>query len=539
MRVQTRRPFIAALIGRHRYVLGMMDDQARDLRAGDRFSFDFSGPARGWFKVPLGVSILLLPLSIAVLIAFLAREANVVAPVTRATTMTMAVSLGLAVVSGVVLTIGLVTRVTPCRVTFKDGVLEIERSRLYRFEPGTVRWIGVSEVTPWLVSLDVGVAEGCIRFRKALHPDDARRVGGAIIVAGGVPVRELVDGAAEARVADAAGTYGVERQFSVFLAWTFGIVLLLIITLPIVEGLRSRGWPSTTGTVVRSVHEFRGNEHQRQEVTEIAYAYRVGARTYENDRFRYGGTADDDARVTVRAHPVGSSIRVFYDPWWPGQSALIPGVAPCMWVLLALALLPMAATRRWYREGPRHDLFAVLKPYRVERLGSGRATEIELAKWTVPQVIHEAVWSRRRREVRWLAVLTAVASLLCVGIFGWVKRRYAPGSPMGGEVALLVVFTAIVGAWVVAFERMKRVPGEFRLTSEGIAGPPKEGGRRRWTSCTGYRVEFREDSVAPYRVLSLLPNDANRSVIPLPGDERDQIILAEVRKHLREVPRRA
>lgn len=483
------------------------------------------------------VSIALLPLSIAVLIAFLARRANVVAPVTRATQMTMAVCLGLAVVSAVIVTIGLVTRVTPCRVTFKDGALEIERSRRYRFERGSLRWIGVSEVTPSLVSLDLGVAEGCVRFRKALHPDDARRVGGAIIVAAGVPLREAVAGAAEARVADAAGTYGVERQFSVFLGWSFGIVLLLIIALPIIKGLRSRGWPSTTGTVVRSVHEFRGNEHQRQEVTEIAYAYRVGALTYENDRFRYGGTADDDARVTVQAHPVGSSVRVFYDPWWPGQSALIPGVAPCMWVLLALALLPMVATRRWYREGPRHDLFAVLEPYRVERLGSGRETEVELAKWIVPQAIHEAMWTRRRREVRWLAVLTVVASALSVGVFASLKRRYAPGSPMRGEVGLLVVLTALVGVWVFAFGRVKRVPGEFRLTSEGIVAPPGEGGRRQWTSCTGYRVEFREESVAPYRVLSLLPNDANQSVIPLPGDDRDRIILAEVRKHLREAPR--
>jgi hypothetical protein len=80
--------------------------------------------------------------------------------------------------------------------------------------------------------------------------------------------------------------------------------------------------------------------------------------------------------------------------------------------------------------------------------------------------------------------------------------------------------------------RWRMTPGEYRLSKRGIVRPNsfERPGFLSWRRWDAYQVE----AAAGGRVLRLFKKGSERERIPLPGDERDEMILDEVRRRLRE-----
>ncbi|MET0336103.1 MAG: DUF3592 domain-containing protein [Rhizobacter sp.] len=106
---------------------------------------------------------------------------------------------------------------------------------------------------------------------------------------------------------------------------------------PILEGWRSRDWPSTQGTVesAQAVHRY-GRTQNRQfsgnqtHVIELRYAFDIEGRRYTGTR----RSLDDEGKVStpesaqmqVAAYPVGRVLTVWYDPQDPKRSLTAPGL---------------------------------------------------------------------------------------------------------------------------------------------------------------------------------------------------------------------
>ena len=96
-------------------------------------------------------------------------------------------------------------------------------------------------------------------------------------------------------------------------------------------GVRSEGWSTVAGTVFESRVQYTPG-HGKVGPTykpRISYRYKVGGLVYEGDRFSFGratfGSGCQDAESIVGQHPVGSSVRVHYDPTNPDDSVLQVG----------------------------------------------------------------------------------------------------------------------------------------------------------------------------------------------------------------------
>lgn len=89
-------------------------------------------------------------------------------------------------------------------------------------------------------------------------------------------------------------------------------------------------WPSTPGTVLMSTIQIRRTGTTQHEVPVVVYSYTVSQQMYQGNRIRVGdelgsisvrGTVSSAAHI-VQRYPVGSMVKVFFDPTNPSLSAL-------------------------------------------------------------------------------------------------------------------------------------------------------------------------------------------------------------------------
>jgi hypothetical protein len=119
--------------------------------------------------------------------------------------------------------------------------------------------------------------------------------------------------------------------------------------LDILRQFRTHRFPTTTGTVTVS-HVDTPPESWRA-TWRFEYAYAVGGVTYtgtrKNELVPERSVKSSVVEGYARNHPVGSTVRVFYDPLAPASARLEPGVTDggpaIVWVLLLAQLLPLAA----------------------------------------------------------------------------------------------------------------------------------------------------------------------------------------------------
>ena len=104
----------------------------------------------------------------------------------------------------------------------------------------------------------------------------------------------------------------------------------------------SLSWPTVSGTVRASDVLTRYDQQSRYDQASVLYQYDVGGTTYWSDTvslavMEVAGNMQR-ARETVSRHPVGSAVRVYYDPDDPEAAVLVPGTAAYSGTLLAIGI---------------------------------------------------------------------------------------------------------------------------------------------------------------------------------------------------------
>lgn len=115
-----------------------------------------------------------------------------------------------------------------------------------------------------------------------------------------------------------------------------GGYMLVRNTLMLGEGWQSRSWPSAMGRMMESAAVSKPIVSSGRRgtvgthVVKLRYEFAVDGRTYFGTRQGLDDVGvikiQESAEREAAAMPVGSAIRVFYDPSNPAKSLLIPGV---------------------------------------------------------------------------------------------------------------------------------------------------------------------------------------------------------------------
>ena len=88
-------------------------------------------------------------------------------------------------------------------------------------------------------------------------------------------------------------------------------------------------YPSAAGAVTHSeVTTHHSSKHGTSYQASISYRFEVGAKQFTGERLRFTPASSDSTSACslVSAHPVGSTVQVFYNPNDPMESLLLPGV---------------------------------------------------------------------------------------------------------------------------------------------------------------------------------------------------------------------
>ncbi len=111
-------------------------------------------------------------------------------------------------------------------------------------------------------------------------------------------------------------------------------------------------WPVTDGEITRS--QLNREEPKRDKKAmfsmTVAYAYTLDGKNLEGHRVWFGdhfSTSDPDHfQAAVKRYPVGTAVKVFYDPADPSDSVLEPGSnwSASIWYLVGIGLMVFGAT---------------------------------------------------------------------------------------------------------------------------------------------------------------------------------------------------
>lgn len=129
------------------------------------------------------------------------------------------------------------------------------------------------------------------------------------------------------------------------LLWsTLTLAADIVIGWGIFRQLRAQTYSATTGTVTQSRIETVEGEDGATYRPRIAYTYAVTGKEYVGERYRYGEWSAGQARAkdVAAAHPVGTSITVYYSPADPADAVLAVGLEG-LDLFLAMFLLPFNA----------------------------------------------------------------------------------------------------------------------------------------------------------------------------------------------------
>jgi Protein of unknown function (DUF3592) len=91
--------------------------------------------------------------------------------------------------------------------------------------------------------------------------------------------------------------------------------------------IRAQNYPTTAGVVTHSAVEGHGGRHSNYRPN-VQYKYAVAGVTYSCNRYRFGDVYafEGKAHQIVGEHPVGTQVRVYYNPDDPADALLQPGV---------------------------------------------------------------------------------------------------------------------------------------------------------------------------------------------------------------------
>lgn len=101
-------------------------------------------------------------------------------------------------------------------------------------------------------------------------------------------------------------------------------------------------WSSCEGTIEDTpvIYAVTGGTGPIKYQPIIRYNYIVGGKLYSGDNYRYTRNKFplDRTEKIVAAHPVGSTVTVYYAPHSPERSVLVPGTDWCHYIRIGIAL---------------------------------------------------------------------------------------------------------------------------------------------------------------------------------------------------------
>jgi hypothetical protein len=513
-------------------------------------------PAARWFKVSAAIAPVALLTSLTVGLIELGHRLDGDQRWDARGIWMLASCAAVAGLSGFVSVLGLGVLFLRGRATFDGSTLTLmDQVDHFRFPRQAVRSIAVALRKPGAididltrpphrifaradaVALDVEVPEGRIRFFKPWGKNELCRVAAALGQALEATVEQPEPVASPDRpVADATGIYGKSRQGLVYFVLSLAVLVVIGFGWVIMPGLRSLNWQKTTGTVNHSLYERRYENGSTKYVAEIRYEYRAGGRSFTSDRIGYGrAPGDAPVKALVRNHPIGSTVDVFYNARSPVQSVLLPGTAWFLWIPIGAAVIMIGLVVPWWIKGPGYDLDKILRAYKVEMPSATMDAGTDLVRWTTPQGLFDA-WSRRDgRRLCWMALRIAIVSGLSLWGLCVVLRRINSDLPTRSVVVLFGSQLALMCGSLLCTGLRKGKPGEYQLTSDGLVIIGRRRPLLQWERFTGYRVKSDND-LPSHGVLLLFQKGAGPRHVALPGDERDRLIMCEVRKRLRYQP---
>lgn len=124
------------------------------------------------------------------------------------------------------------------------------------------------------------------------------------------------------------------------------LIVLIVFGRQILLGLKSRSWPTATGTVQDARIQSHQSRDEEGDVTTtyealIRYQYNVAGQEHQGMRRTFSDVRTSSRSRTekiLERYPAGSSVTVYYDPGDPSASVLEPGVGLMSYILLLLVL---------------------------------------------------------------------------------------------------------------------------------------------------------------------------------------------------------
>jgi hypothetical protein len=127
-----------------------------------------------------------------------------------------------------------------------------------------------------------------------------------------------------------------------------GIIVFVIQQRSAAKQKASLTWPTCDGQVTRAnIESGRDNEGRWTYSAHIAYAYAVNGQNHNANRVAWGGRASSgnvrEAEAMIARYPVGSAVKVYYNPGKPGEAVLDPaskgGVRLLLFVAVAFVVI--------------------------------------------------------------------------------------------------------------------------------------------------------------------------------------------------------
>jgi hypothetical protein len=140
--------------------------------------------------------------------------------------------------------------------------------------------------------------------------------------------------------------------FMLIVLAAFPGVFIVAMVVKLREVRQAKRWPATAGTVVLSSvkpHQKRPNEPGYNfgdtEVTNephVEYEFQVGNRKYRGSRITIGDkTSSFELEAILARYPVGTAVRVYYDPTNPNQAVLERDLPAYIWYVAGGCLTVM------------------------------------------------------------------------------------------------------------------------------------------------------------------------------------------------------
>jgi hypothetical protein len=116
------------------------------------------------------------------------------------------------------------------------------------------------------------------------------------------------------------------------LAAVFGIVGLLCLwtgATNFISARKATDWPVAEGTILKAALEEVSDAESSKLIPHLLYEYRVAGKRYVSSRITFAQRAFDNdtwSKDLVRRYPIGSKVKIHYDPVEPNEAAIFVGV---------------------------------------------------------------------------------------------------------------------------------------------------------------------------------------------------------------------